>query len=213
MPLICERIGDGHGVAGFIAKQQPAAVQPAFQKLREHLRFADFGYAQALRLLRRFDGVGAQPLQIDAPRHCAFGDHRNQSSHAELGRFLRQKFGGRFLDRRKRQPEIRNTVLDPRLNFANDDAAASGDIGQHATPLPVPAVEQQCAIAIPHPHDMQKVMQLRIGGADPCARMQRLIREKPQLPADIFQFAGFIRRLVAGHGRTILSTPIRLQHA
>ena len=126
---------------------------------------------------------------------------------------MRQKFRGRFLDRRKSEPEIGNTVLRPRLHFANKRAAAFGDVGHHATPLPVPAVEQQYAIAISRPHHVQKVMQLRTAETDPRAGMQRLLGIKAQLPDNVFRFAGFVRQFMARHGRIILSTPIRLQHA
>ena len=164
-------------------------------------------------MLCRFNGIGTQPLDIDAPRNCAFGDDRLQQCGTQFGCFLHQIFRRRFLDGRKCEPEVRHPVLFRRLTIADHSAAPARHVRNARTPLAILAIEQTHRVAVARAHDVKQIMRLRFAGIDLCAGIQRRLDKEPQPAAIVIQFAGLVRRFVRPHVRITLSKQSRLQHA
>ena len=82
--------------------------------------------------------------------------------------------------------------LWPRLRA---DAQARGSLGglERATPLPVPAVENKDAVAIPQAEHVAEIVRLGALERDRCPAVERRVDEKPGTA-----------EIVAGHGGPIL---------
>ncbi len=90
---IAQRAGNGRRFTSLVAKQDAASRRPVREQSFKRLRFADFGEADAARLLRRLDGIGAHPFQIHARDNGAAGEDRLKHAHAQLGRLLSHVIG------------------------------------------------------------------------------------------------------------------------
>ena len=122
------RRGRGGG-ARLVAEHQPAGRVPGVEQRLERHRAGDVEDVGLAALLGGLDGVGAQPLGLDALGVGVAGEDRQHAGGAELGRLLDDEVGARLLDRGEDQPEVGRAALRPARRAAGDRAAEPAGAG------------------------------------------------------------------------------------
>ena len=92
-------------------------------------------------MLSRLDRVGLQAVALNAACIGELRHHRHDPRCAHLCRFLNDKIGARFLDRRKAQPQVRGHLQGCALVATFKRAAAFTSLNNLGLPFAITSVE------------------------------------------------------------------------
>ncbi len=143
----------------FIAVNDPAFFRPVFKQAVESHRFQHLRNMDEIALLRRFYGIGSQPLRIHTFRHRVIGEHRAQTARAHFRGLLHHVIEAGVLQRGEHVVDIRRWRRIGELLLACQLAALAG-AGDNAEPFPVSAVEEPHPVALAQAHDVVQIVAL-----------------------------------------------------
>ena len=167
-----QHLGDRRTAAGLVAHQQPPPRRPVGEQAGELHRRAHLGHAEPFGLLRRFDRIGAQPLDVHALDVGVMRQYRLQHGGAQFGRLFGDIVDARPLDRGEAQPDIGLGDLLARALAQPRHGRLLAAALERGAPFAVAAVEQQERRAVGPAHDVAQIVDLRLAQRRLAARRE-----------------------------------------